>query len=77
MYAEFGSKQGLFEATLAHYNERYLSAALAPIESEGAATDGIRKAFANYAAASESRVRGLGCLMCNTAVERAPCCTRR
>ncbi len=70
MYAEFESKQGLFEATLAHYGEKHLAAALAPIESDGAGADGIRTAFANYAAAGAGRVRGLGCLMCNTAVER-------
>ena len=70
MYVEFGSKQALFEATLEHYCDKYLSAALAPVEAEDAGADGIRKAFANYAAAAASRVRGLGCLMCNTAVER-------
>ena len=70
MYAEFGSKQGLFEATLEHYSDRYLGAALAPIEAEGAGLEGIRRAFGNYAAAAEGRARGLGCLLCNTAVDR-------
>jgi len=70
MYAEFGSKQGLFEAVLEHYDRNHLSRVLAPLEDPDAGADTIRRAFAGYAAASESRFRGLGCLMCNTAVER-------
>lgn len=71
MYAEFGSKQGLFEAALERYSRTNLSAVLAPIEAPDASVDAIRKAFAGYASASDGRFRGRGCLMCNTAVERA------
>ena len=71
MYAEFGSKQGLFEAALERYNQEHLSNVLAPIEAADAGLDAIREAFATYADASDGWVRGRGCLMCNTAVERA------
>ena len=71
MYAEFGSKQELFEATLEHYNRNHLSRVLAPIEAEDAGVDAIRQAFIGYASASEGWFNGRGCLMCNTAVERA------
>lgn len=71
MYVEFGSKQGLFEAALERYNEEHLSNVLAPIEAPDASVDAIRDAFNNYAAASDGWVRGRGCLLCNTAVERA------
>ena len=71
MYAEFGSKQGLFEAALERYNQEHLSNVLAPIEAADAGLDAIREAFASYADASDGWVRGRGCLMCNTAVERA------
>jgi TetR/AcrR family transcriptional repressor of nem operon len=71
MYAEFGSKQGLFEAALERYNQEHLSNVLAPIEAPDAGLDAIREAFASYADASDGWVRGRGCLMCNTAVERA------
>jgi TetR/AcrR family transcriptional repressor of nem operon len=71
MYAEFGSKQGLFEAALERYNHEHLSAVLAPIEAPDAGIDAIREAFASYASASDGWVRGRGCLLCNTAVERA------
>ena len=70
MYAEFGSKQQLFEATLEHYNKKHLTRVLAPLEAPDASLDGIRQAFYGYASASEGAFRGLGCLMCNTAVER-------
>lgn len=70
MYAEFGSKQQLFEAVLAHYSAKHLTRVLAPIEAPDASIDGIRRAFHGYAGASEGPFCGLGCLMCNTAVER-------
>lgn len=72
MYAEFGSKQGLFEAALERYDEKNLSEVLAPIEAPSAGADAIREAFAGYASISgEDWARGRGCMMCNTAVERA------
>ncbi len=71
MYAEFGSKQELFEAALERYSEINLSRVLAPIEAPDANAQSIRNAFLGYASASETRFRGLGCLMANTAVERA------
>ncbi len=71
MYAEFGSKQDLFEAALERYSEINLSRVLAPIEAPEANARSIREAFLGYASASETRFSGLGCLMANTAVERA------
>ncbi len=70
MYAEFGSKLGLFEAALQWYDEKQLTAVLAPIEAPDAGLDAIRATFAGYASASTGWARGRGCLMCNTAVER-------
>jgi hypothetical protein len=43
---------------------------LAPLEAPDAGIAGIRRAFHGYASASEGPFRGLGCLLCNTAVER-------
>ncbi len=71
MYAEFGSKQGLFEAALERYSRRHLSDVIAPIEAPDAGADEIRAVFASYGSASRGWARGRGCLMCNTAVERA------
>ena len=71
MYSEFGSKQELFEAALERYSEINLTRVLAPIEAPDAGAEAIRGAFFGYAAASEGAFNGLGCLMANTAVERA------
>ena len=71
MYAEFGSKQALFEATLDHYNRNHLTRVLTPLEQPDAGLDNIKQALHGYASAIDSPFRGLGCLMCNTAVERA------
>jgi TetR/AcrR family transcriptional repressor of nem operon len=71
MYTEFGSKQELFEATLDHYDRNHLTRVLAPIEASDAGVNAIRQAFSDYASASEGWFNGRGCLLCNTAVERA------
>ncbi|MEN0001082.1 MAG: TetR/AcrR family transcriptional regulator [Pseudomonadota bacterium] len=71
MYDEFGSKQGLFEAALERYSAVHLTRVLAPIEDPAANAETIRHAFAAYASAIDTRFNGLGCLMANTAVERA------
>ena len=71
MYSEFGSKQELFEAALERYSEIHLSRVLAPIEDPAADATSIRRAFTGYASAIDGSFAGLGCLMANTAVERA------
>ena len=71
MYAEFGAKQDLFEAALKKYSEDNLTRVLAPIEAPDADASAIRAALSGYASAIDGRFRGLGCLMANTAVERA------
>ena len=70
MYAEFGSKQALFEAALERYSEHHLTGVLGPIEAPDAGLDAIRAAFDGYATASDGWAQGRGCLLCNTAVER-------
>ncbi|MEM7095009.1 MAG: TetR family transcriptional regulator [Actinomycetota bacterium] len=70
MYAEFGSKQGLFEAALDHYNSTSLSGVLAAVEAPDADLDAIRSTFHGFAVASEDWAQGRGCLLCNTAIER-------
>lgn len=71
MYAEFGSKQDLFEAALDHYNATSLSAVLATVESTDSGVEALRSTFNGFAAASEAWAQGRGCLLCNTAFERA------
>ena len=61
MYAEFGSKQGLFEAVLERYTDAHLSGILAPIEAPDAGAKVIRDAFRQYGAAMDSPFLGRGC----------------
>ncbi|MEM7274901.1 MAG: TetR/AcrR family transcriptional regulator [Actinomycetota bacterium] len=70
MYAEFGSKQELFEAALERYAAHHLSGVIGPVEAADAGPDAIRQAFDGYANASDGWAQGRGCLLCNTAVER-------
>jgi len=64
MYTEFGSKQGLFEATPEHDNSKYL----APVEIEGAGVYGTRRAFANDAWQALDKAQHwrhiIGCVSC-------------
>ena len=71
MYAEFGSKQGLFDAALDHYDATSLTAVLSAAEAPEGGADAIRSTFAGFASASEDWAQGRGCLLCNTAIERA------
>ncbi|MGR3813015.1 MAG: TetR/AcrR family transcriptional regulator [Cognatishimia activa] len=71
MYAEFGSKQDLFEAALERYSAVNLTRVLAPIEDPTANVASIKSAFDSYASGIDGKFNGLGCLMANTAVERA------
>ncbi|MCB1142566.1 MAG: TetR/AcrR family transcriptional regulator [Leptospiraceae bacterium] len=70
MYAEFGSKLQLFEATLEHYNETFLSLILAPIEKKNAGLVDISLVFYSISEYGSRELYGLGCLMCNTSAER-------
>ncbi len=71
MYAEFGNKQGLFEAVLARYDEITVTTNFGPLETPTAGLPEIEEVLNFFARASRGKGSGLGCLLCNTAVERA------
>lgn len=72
LYAEFGTKQGLFEAALARYDHDVLGGSFGPLEAAGSGLADIRVLLEHYAAAGGSPGWGRGCLLCNTAVEFGP-----
>ncbi len=72
IYAEFGCKQGLFEATLERYNKVIVDRNFGPLESSSGGLSEIEEIFRLFARESRGRGSGLGCLLCNTAVEQAP-----
>jgi TetR/AcrR family transcriptional repressor of nem operon len=71
IYAEFGSKQGLFEAVLERYDELTIGKNFGPLETSSAGLLEIGQIFELFARASRGKAAGLGCLLCNTAVERS------
>ena len=72
LYAEFGSKQGLFEAALQRYDAKIVERNFGPLEAPGAGLDEIRALLEFFGMAAESPALGRGCLLCNTAVEFGP-----
>ena len=72
LYSEFGTKQQLFEAALTRYDETVVAQNFGPLEvSDGGAAE-IRSLFKLFAADASGPGRGVGCILCNAAVERAP-----
>ena len=72
IYAEFGSKQGLFDAALKQYRETIVDHRFGPLHEPGAGINGITDVFAFYGAAGDGPASGRGCLLCNTAIELGP-----
>lgn len=72
LYAEFGSKQELFDAALCRYDEEVVERRFGSLEAPGAGIDEIRALLEFYGTAGEGPASGRGCLLCNTAVEFGP-----
>ena len=72
IYAEFGSKQGLFDAALQRYYETVVARNFGPLEAPGAGMDQVRALLEFFGSAKDSPALGRGCLLCNTAVEFGP-----
>jgi TetR/AcrR family transcriptional regulator, transcriptional repressor for nem operon len=73
IYAEFGSKDGLFEAVLALYVEAVVTPAFAHVEAPGAGLLDIADYWERQIARGEKAgLPGPGCLLANTMTERAP-----
>ena len=72
LYAEFGSKQGLFDAALRRYDEDVVERNFGPLEAPGAGINEVRVLLDFFGTAGEGPASGRGCLLCNTAVEFGP-----
>ena len=71
MYAEFGSKQALFDAALLRYEQQFMNDVFGPLEADDADLDSIAALFERFGRDAAGPASGLGCLLCNTAVELA------
>jgi TetR/AcrR family transcriptional repressor of nem operon len=72
LYAEFGSKQRLFDAALQRYDEEVIERNFGPLETPGAGIGEVRALLEFFGTAGKSPAWGRGCLLCNTAVEFGP-----
>ena len=71
LYAEFGSKQGLYEAALALYEREVATRYLSPLEAPGAGLTQVTDLIHFFASRAGQPGSEYGCLLCNTATERA------
>ena len=72
LYAEFGSKQALFDEALTRYDAQVIERNFGPLEAPGAGVAEVRALLKFFGAADTSPASGRGCLLCNTAVEFGP-----
>lgn len=72
IYAEFGSKQALFDLALGHYREAIVDVRFGPLTQPGSGLNSIIALFSFYSTAGDGPAVGRGCLLCNTAIELGP-----
>jgi len=69
LYAEFGSKQALFDVALESYNQEVVDRRYGPLEEPTSGLPAVRALFEFYRSSGDGPAAGRGCLLCNTAVE--------
>lgn len=72
LYAEFGSKQSLYEAALTVYEREVVDNHFRALEHPDAGLLAVQAMFEGLASAAGQEGSELGCFMCNCATERAP-----
>ncbi len=69
LYADFGSMMGLYEATLQKYNDDVIDQRFGLLEGTDSQLADLLELFDFYAGEGTSNAKGLGCLLCNMAIE--------
>ncbi|MEQ9076561.1 MAG: TetR family transcriptional regulator [Sandaracinaceae bacterium] len=72
LYAEFGSKEGLFAAATEHYEREIVPSFIGALEREDASLDTVLSILRFFAGRARGEGTHRGCLLCNAAVELAP-----
>ncbi|MFT4627962.1 MAG: TetR/AcrR family transcriptional repressor of nem operon [Myxococcota bacterium] len=72
LYAEFGSKEGLYSAAIAHYEATVVERHFGALEADGASLPEIRGVLEFFGANGSRQHSELGCLLCNAGAELAP-----
>lgn len=71
LYSAFDSKEGLFLAALARYQDKIVGAMFGPVEAQDAGRAAIEAYFDRLIRAARKPNGARGCLMCNTAADVA------
>jgi TetR/AcrR family transcriptional regulator, transcriptional repressor for nem operon len=72
LYAEFGSKEALYQAVVERYEEKVVHRNFSRLETTEASLDDVRYVLDFFGDAGQRRASAMGCLLCNASVERAP-----
>jgi TetR/AcrR family transcriptional regulator, transcriptional repressor for nem operon len=72
LYAEFGSKERLFEEAMLRYHERIVTQHFGAMEAPQASLEQVEAVLNYFGGGDDVTTSTLGCLACNSAVELAP-----
>lgn len=72
LYAEFGSKEGLYQAAVERYERDMVTTYIGALEEPGASLATLRKVLQQYPEFARADGGSAGCLLCNAAIEQAP-----
>ena len=72
LYAEFGSKEGLYQAAIAHYERTVVTGHFGCLEEAGASLDQVRSVLNFFGDNGTREGSQVGCLICNASTELAP-----
>jgi TetR/AcrR family transcriptional regulator, transcriptional repressor for nem operon len=72
LYAEFGSKEKLYEEAMRRYHEHIVTKHFSAMETKDASLEQVVDVLDYFGGGGEVTTSTLGCLACNAAVELAP-----
>lgn len=72
LYAEFGSKQELYDHAMDHYQDVVVTRHFGRLETDDATLQDVEAVVRFFGGGAEVLASTLGCLACNAAVELAP-----
>jgi len=75
IYAEFDSKQALYQEAVARYDEIVVTGHFGALEQESASLDEVAAVLRFFGEARRTQNATIGCLLCNAATELAPTAT--